>query len=215
MASSALLPDAIRVAVFAKAPVPGQVKTRLAGLLGPDGAAALQAGLVRRALATAVEARIGPVELHCAPDEHHDFFARCAERFHVSLVPQRGADLGERMRAAFRDAFAAGSALIVIGSDCPVLSSADLLEARETLRKNPAVITPAEDGGYVLLGLAHDIPHLFDGVDWGTGAVLRQTRGHFAEAGITCVELAERWDVDRPEDYARLQAEGLLQEVLS
>ena len=215
MASSERPPEAVRVAVFAKAPVPGQVKTRLAGLLGPDGAAALQAGLVRRALSTAIEARVGPVELHCAPDEHHEFFVRCAERFHVTLVPQRGADLGERMHAAFRDAFDAGSALIVIGSDCPALTTADLHEARDALRETPAVIAPAEDGGYVLIALAHDVPRLFDGVDWGTGAVLRQTRARFAEAGIRCVELAERWDVDRPEDYARLQAEGLLQEVLS
>jgi len=215
MTSSAHPPEAIRVAVFAKAPVPGQVKTRLNAILGADGAAALQAGLVRRALATAIEARIGPVELHCAPDEHHEFFVRCAEHFHVTLVPQRGDDLGARMHAAFRDAFAARATLIVIGSDCPVLSPADLLAARDALRESPAVITPAEDGGYVLIGLARDVPRLFDGVDWGTGAVLRQTRAHFAEAGIRCVELAERWDVDRPEDYARLQAEGLLQEVLS
>jgi rSAM/selenodomain-associated transferase 1 len=215
MASSARPPDAIRVAVFAKAPVPGQVKTRLAGLLGPDGAAALQAGLVRRALSTAIEARIGPVELHCAPDEHHEFFVRCAERFHVKLVPQRGADLGERMHAAFRDAFAAGSSLIVIGSDCPALTPADLHAARDALREASAAIAPAEDGGYVLIALAREVPRLFEGVDWGTGAVLRQTRARFAEAKVRCVELAERWDVDRPEDYQRLQAEGLLQEVLS
>src|SRR4051812_5010157 len=72
-------PSEIRVAVFAKAPIPGEVKTRLHGILGPEGAAALQAGLVRHALSTALAAGIGPVELHCAPDEHHDFFIRCAE----------------------------------------------------------------------------------------------------------------------------------------
>jgi rSAM/selenodomain-associated transferase 1 len=215
MASSARPPDAVRVAVFAKAPVPGRVKTRLAGLLGADGAAALQAGLVRRALATAIEAGIGPVELHCAPDQRHDFFARCAERFHVALLAQNGDDLGERMHAAFLGAFASGSSLVIIGTDCPALGVGDLRAARDALREGPAVISPAEDGGYVLIGLAHDVPGIFQGVDWGTGVVLRQTRARFADAGVRCIELAERWDVDRPEDYARLQAEGLLEEVLS
>ena len=215
MASSERPPEAVAIAVFAKAPVPGQAKTRLAPLLGADGAAALQAGLVRRALSTAIASGVGPVSLHCAPDERHGFFARCATQFRVPLVPQRGADLGGRMHAAFVDAFSAGSALIVIGSDCPALTPEDLRNAREALREAPAVISPAEDGGYVLVGLAHDVPSIFPGVAWGTGTVLRQTRARFADAGLRCVELAERWDVDRPEDYARLQAEGLLEEVLS
>ena len=204
-----------RIAVFAKAPIPGQVKTRLTGLLGAEGAAALQAGLVRRALSTAIASGVGPVSLHCAPDELHPFFERCAQHFRVALVPQRGADLGARMHAAFRDAFAAGSSLIVIGSDCPALVEGDFRAARDALREAPAVIAPAEDGGYVLVGLARDVPQIFSGVEWGTGAVLRQTRSRFAEANVRCVELAERWDVDRPEDYARLRTEGLLEEVLS
>jgi len=215
MASSERPPEAVRIAVFAKAPIPGQAKTRLAPLLGAEGAAALQAGLVRRALSTAIASGVGPVSLHCAPDERHEFFARCAEKFHVALVPQRGDDLGRRMHAAFLDAFSEGSRLIVIGSDCPALSAEDLRKARDALRDKPAVIAPAEDGGYVLVGLARDVPEIFQGVTWGTGAVLRQTRARLAEAGVPLTELAERWDVDRPEDYARLQAEGLLEEVLS
>ena len=213
--ASSVPPDGLRVAVFAKAPVPGEVKTRLQPILGPEGAAALQAGLVRRALSTAMAASVGPVELHCSPDERHEFFQRCAERFHVALVAQRGADLGERMRAAFEHALEAGHALILIGSDCPALGADDLRLARDALAEDPAVIMPAEDGGYVLIALRQRVPGLFDRVDWGTAAVLRQTRRRFAEAGVRCKELRSLWDVDRPEDYARLQAEGLLVEVLS
>jgi rSAM/selenodomain-associated transferase 1 len=205
----------LRVAVFARAPVPGQVKTRLQPLLGADGAAALQAGLVRRALSTALAAGVGEVELHCAPDERHEFFARCAERFRVRLVAQRGADLGERMRASFDRAFDDGTALVLIGSDCPALAPGDLRAARDALRATPAVIAPAEDGGYVLVGLSQPVPGLFEDVAWGTAAVLRQTRKRFEAAGVRCAEIRELWDVDRPEDYARLQAEGLLAEVLS
>ena len=214
MASSAPPPDGLRVAVFAKAPVAGEVKTRLQPLLGAEGAAALQAGLVRRALATAIDSQVGEVELHCAPDARHEFFARCAQGFRVGLVAQRGAGLGERMRAAFARAVDAGHALILIGSDCPALSVEDLRAARDALRTERAVIMPAEDGGYVLFGLTADVPQLFAGVDWGSGVVLRQTRARFAEAGVRCVELRTLWDVDRPEDYARMRAEGLVVEVM-
>jgi rSAM/selenodomain-associated transferase 1 len=214
MGSSAL-PEEIRIAVFAKAPVPGEVKTRLNALLGPDGAAALHAGLVRHALSVATASGVGQVELHYAPDTRDAFFARCAERFHVSLVPQQGADLGERMRRAFEGAFAARSALLVIGSDCPALGASELRTAATALREKGAVIIPAEDGGYVLIGLAAPVEGLFEGVDWGTERVLRQTRARFAEAKTQCVELPTLWDLDRPEDYARLSREGLLDTVLS
>ena len=214
MASSAPLPD-VRIAVFAKAPVPGEVKTRLAPVLGADGAAALQAGLVRHALSTALASQAGPVELHCAPDTRHPFFAQCARQFRVELVRQQGADLGARMRTAFERAFELGHALIVVGSDCPALLPDDLRATHDALRAGQAAIMPAEDGGYVLIALAQPVAGLFDGVDWGTAAVLRQTRKRFSQAAVRCVELRELWDVDRPEDYARLQAEGLLTQVMS
>jgi rSAM/selenodomain-associated transferase 1 len=213
MASSE--PPKVRIAVFAKAPIPGEVKTRLQGILGAEGAAALHAGLVRHALATAIESRAGSVELHCAPDERHEFFAACADRFRVPLAAQAGADLGERMRNAFDRAFAANESLVIIGSDCPVLHARDLRDAVAALESHDAVIAPAEDGGYALIGLAAPVAKLFDEVEWGTDAVLRQTRARFAAERVSCVELREVWDVDRPEDYARLMREGLLEQVLS
>ena len=215
MTSSARRPEGVRVAIFAKAPVPGEVKTRLQALLGADGAAALHAGLVRHALSTAIEARVGAVELHCAPDATHPFFERCAEEFRVRLEPQEGKDLGARMRDAFERTLAQDSALIVIGSDCPTLKVSHLRAAADALAQHDAVLVPAEDGGYVLIGLALSIPALFAGVDWGSSAVMRQTRERLAAAKVTCVELPALWDVDRPEDYARLAREGLLDEVLS
>lgn len=215
MTSSAPRPDAVRIAVFAKAPEPGAVKTRLAALLGPEGAAGLHAGLVRHALSTAVQARLGEVELWCAPDETHPFFTRCASEFGATLKRQEGADLGERMRHAFDASHARGTALVLIGSDCPALGAAHLREAAAELRTHDLVIAPAEDGGYVLVGLAKPAPQLFDGVAWGTSAVMGQTRARIAAHAIRFKELATLWDVDRPEDYARLQREGMLQEVLS
>ncbi len=101
MAATARRASPVQVAVFAKAPVPGEVKTRLVPLLGPADAAELHATLVRRALATAREARVGPVSLWCTPETGHPFFAACAAAFDVSLQQQRGGHLGERMARAF------------------------------------------------------------------------------------------------------------------
>jgi uncharacterized protein len=215
MTSNAPRPESVRVAVFAKAPVAGEVKTRLAALLGPDGAAGLHAGLVRHALSAAAQSRVGAVELWCAPDENHPFFERCARDFGATLARQEGADLGERMANAFAKTLAAGSALIIIGSDCPALTTRHLQDAAAALRSHDVVIAPAEDGGYVLVGLSRKFPALFEGIEWGANAVMLETRRKLAQARIEWKELATLWDVDRPEDYARLQREGLLAEVLS
>lgn len=200
------------IAVFAKAPVAGTVKTRLAAVLGADAAASLHAGLVRHAVATAVQARLGPVELRCLPDTAHPFFERCRQDSGVTLAPQRGADLGARMLEAFATA---GRPLIVIGADCPALTTEHLHAAAAALESKDAVLIPAEDGGYVLLAANRPIPELFADVAWGSAAVMTQTRERLTAAHASWTELPALWDVDRPEDYARLQREGLLAEVLS
>ena len=205
--------EPVAVAILAKAPIAGFAKTRLIPVLGARGAAVLQERLVGRAVETACAAAIGPVTLWATPDESHPVFQSIAARLGITLARQADGDLGERMLAAIT---AANRCVLLIGSDCPALTLEHLRTAADVLRdRAPAVVIPAEDGGYVLIALNRDVPRLFEGVEWGTGAVLRQTRARFAEAGVRCVELAERWDVDRPDDYARLQAEGLLQEVLS
>jgi hypothetical protein len=202
----------VHVAVFARAPVAGQVKTRLVPLLGPEGAARLHAALVRRALATAVQARIGPVELWCAPDDSHPFFARCAAEFGVTLHRQEGRDLGERMAHAFEHAFRGKRSLVLIGGDCPALQPADLGAAANALASHDAVIAPAEDGGYVLVALARALP-IFEGIAWGGAAVMAQTRARLEAAGACWHPLPTLWDVDRPEDYARLQGAELAPDV--
>ena len=202
------------MAVFAKAPVAGEVKTRLAGLLGADAAAGLHAGLVRHALATAVAARVGPVELWCAPDAAHPFFARCAAEFGAHLRTQRGSDLGARLECAFEEVLAQGDALVVIGSDCPALAAGELRAAALAVRTCDVAIAPAEDGGYVMLAMSSPQP-IFAGIEWGAATVMRETRRRLQACGTSWRELPGSWDVDRPEDYARLQREGLLQEVLS
>lgn len=211
MAANARRASPVQVAVFAKAPIPGEVKTRLVPLLGAADAAELHATLVRRALATAREARVGPVTLWCTPDTGHPFFAACASAFGVVLHEQRGGHLGERMARAFEKLLAAGAALLV-GSDCPALRAEDLRAAAGSLATHDAVIQPAEDGGYVLVGLARAMPEIFESVRWGEASVMRDTRTSLRRCGATWREMPVRWDVDRPEDYRRLLASGLLAE---
>ena len=199
-----------RVAVFARAPVAGETKTRLVPILGAEAATRLHERLVRSALETAVASRVGPVELWCAPDAAHPFFARCAADHPLVLREQRGRDLGERMEAAFEAALGENAALVVIGSDCPALTPARLREAAAALADHDAVVAPAEDGGYVLVGLSQRVPGLFGGIAWGGPGVMRATRARLEAAGTTWKELETLWDIDRPDDYARLEREGLL-----
>jgi rSAM/selenodomain-associated transferase 1 len=206
MTSSAPLPDATGIAVFAKAPVPGEVKTRLAPALGAEGAARLHERLVEHAIATAVEARLGPVTLWCAPDGSHPFFQRCAQRHGVALRCQEGRDLGERMHRAF---VASPAPMLLVGSDCPALGAGELRVAAEALRTHDAVFVPAEDGGYVLVGLARPDARLFEGFPWGTESVMARTRERLHDSGLRWHERPTLWDVDRPDDYVRLQRAGL------
>jgi rSAM/selenodomain-associated transferase 1 len=197
------------VIVFAKAPVPGQVKTRLVELLGTSGASQLSEHLAFHTLQTAFCSRVGPVVLWCAPSAEHPFFRRCAEEFNVDLHPQPGGDLGRRMADAFRQTLKGARAALLIGTDCPSLTGEDLQEAAFVLgQKTEAVMVPAEDGGYVLIGLRRPAPGLFEGVPWGTEKVLPETRRRLRNLGWSWHELPVRWDVDRPEDVKRMIAEG-------
>jgi uncharacterized protein len=187
------------VIVFARAPVPGRVKTRLIPALGEWGAARLHVRLVRRALATARAAGCGPVELHASA--RHSLF-----RNEPRLRLQRGADLGERMHRATSRALRRHSGVILIGADCPELRPADLGHAARLLRAGyHAVLAPAEDGGYALVALSRAQPGLFTGIAWGTDAVWRQTVDRMGAAGTRWKRLRQVWDVDRPEDLARMK----------
>jgi len=199
------------VIVFAKAPRPGEVKTRLIPLLGAEGAAALHATLVERALETAVECGLRPIELHAAPDDGDPFFQACLERYGVTVRPQTGADLGARMHAAFEAGLARCGRVLLMGSDCPALTPALLRDADGALHDGAdAVFAPCEDGGYALIGLRRANAGLFERIAWGTDSVMAASRLRLQQLAWRWRELETVWDVDRPEDYRRLVRSGLL-----
>ena len=188
------------VIVFARAPSPGRVKTRLIPALGEWRAAKLHARLVSRALRTARAARCGPVELHGS--ERHSFFAGCM----ATVRRQRGAHLGERMHHAIAAGLRRHRGVILIGSDAPSLEARDLRAAARLLRAGyDAVLSPAEDGGYALVALSRPLPVLFSGITWGSAQVWQQSVVRLEAAGCRWRALRRVWDVDRPEDLPRLE----------
>ena len=193
------------IAVLAKAPEPGAAKTRLIPVLGADGAAALQARLIRRAVETATDAALGPVMLWAAPDETHALFRTMRTRYGVTLNRQPDGDLGARMREA---AAAANGPVLIVGTDCPALDANRLHLAAATLRNYDVVVIPAEDGGYVLIGLRAPHAALFTDMEWGTETVMAETRQRLQSLTLTWRELPTLWDIDRPEDLERLRREG-------
>ncbi len=197
--------------IFARAPLPGASKTRLIPLLGAEGAAAAQLRLLNHALDTAAAAAPTRLQLWCAPDATHPQLIAAAARCSASLHVQQGADLGARLAHAFASALEDAPRVLCIGSDCPALTAAHLLAAAKQLEAgNDAVLLPAEDGGYVLIGLSCDEPRLFGSISWGGDQVLAQTRARLRDCGLRWQELETLWDIDRPQDWLRLQASGLL-----
>lgn len=197
--------------MFARAPEPGRVKTRLVPMLGEQGAARLHARLVERTLETALAGGFDSVDLYCSPRIDEVFFKRNQRRFGVRLRSQGRGDLGDRMYRAFERALRRHPYAVLIGSDCPALRPADLRAAARALREGAdAVLAPAEDGGYPLIGLRRVSRRLFDGIAWGGPQVMAQTRRRLKALRWRWHELRQLWDVDRPEDVARLRKSRLL-----
>jgi len=199
--------EPVAVAVLAKAPIAGFAKTRLIPVLGARGAAVLQERLVERAVETACAAAIGPVTLWTTPDESHPVFQSIGARLGITLARQADGDLGARMLAAIT---AANTCVLLIGSDCPALTLDHLRAAADVLRhRAPAVVIPAEDGGYALIGLRTSEPALFSDMPWSTPLVMNETRRRLRTLGLTWREPVMLWDVDLPQDLERMRGIGL------
>ncbi|MBD9358308.1 TIGR04282 family arsenosugar biosynthesis glycosyltransferase [Methylomonas albis] len=192
--------------IFCKAPVAGQVKTRLQPALSAEQAVAAHIELTRFTLERAFRQPLCEVRLYCAPDSEHGFFQQCAAIYPLSLHHQQGAGLGERMQSAFTEALQAYQHVVLIGCDCPSLTIENLQQAFAALIDGAdLVLGPADDGGYVLIGMSQSQAELFVNMPWGSNAVMAQTRQRVIEAGLKLHELAEQWDVDTVDDWRRFQ----------
>ena len=182
-----------RVAIFTKWPAPGRAKTRLIPTLGPDGAARLHARLVEQTLAV-VRASGLTFEVRVTGAGPPEFTQWLGDD--VAIVDQGDGDLGARLARV-------PAPMLLIGADAPDLTAEHLRAAAVALDRAPAVIGPAADGGYWLLGLARMMPHLFTSMPWGTDNVAAETIARLTADRIAPVMLPTLHDCDRPEDLAR------------
>lgn len=188
--------------VFAKAPIAGQVKTRLQPAYTATQAAEIAAVLISETVALAVAHWDGPIYLSTPPDTTHPLFSELASRYAISLRAQQGSDLGARMHEAIAYGVAQHGAAAVIGCDVPHCPGATLREASERLARGGAVLGPSADGGYYLVGLMQARPELFTGVAWGGADVLATTMTRARAVGVEFEMLTALRDIDTPADLA-------------
>jgi len=193
-----------RIVIFAKAPIPGFCKTRLVGVLGAEGAAALAASMLRHTVQTAQAAQVGPVELCVAPDPDHQCFQSMDLGKDLFWSRQSEGDLGERMATAASRTLSAGQNVLCIGTDCLELQASHLRLATQSLIHQSAVMTPALDGGYVLLGLKRFDESIFKDIAWSTPNVFVHTMERFRRLGWSVAEMQALRDIDEPQDLAFL-----------
>lgn len=189
-----------KLLIFTKSPVLGEVKTRLQPEYSPEQSLQIHKKLLLKILALTKELENIDIELCCAPNRNTMFFLECENNFPITLSNQQGADLGERMAYSLSVALQTYNKVVIIGTDCPDLDKDYITQAFNSLSDVDAVIGPAVDGGYVLLGLQKFQIELFNGFNWGSDTVLAQTREILNDLSYSYEELGIMHDLDRPED---------------
>ncbi len=192
--------------VFVKAPRPGAVKTRLAEAIGPAAAAAFYRAMGRDVLEAAIEAGY-PLRIAYAPAEAEAEITDWLGGEAGTFIPQRGRDIGERMAGALAEAYAAGATkAVLVGSDIPALTGTHIRSAINGLSRFDAVIGPAADGGYYLIGFAADRfrREAFQGIPWSGPRVFERTLDRMAVLGLTVHRLPVLSDIDEPPDLHNL-----------
>ena len=203
------------VMVFARAPIPGAVKTRLIPALGAAGAAQLAVHMLGHALQIAADARLGPVQLHGAPDAQHPVLRSAAAQADATCLAQAPGDLGQRMRLALAAALGVTPRALLYGTDCPALDAAMLREADAALVDGAdCVLVPTADGGFALIGFRREalaaIDAVFGAIAWGSPTVMSSTREQLLRAGLRWREVATLVDIDEPPDLEHVPKEWLV-----
>ena len=194
----------LRILIFAKAPIAGFAKTRLAPVLGDEGAAALAAQLLTRTVNEAIAANIGRVEL-CVVSDHHQFQWDLLKLPANLIWSQQGeGDLGQKMSSAaqrvLKQETDQDQSVLIIGTDCPMLDADMLRLAAQKLSQSDVCLGPVSDGGYALLGMNQFDASLFTNIPWSTDQVAQLTRDKVAALNWTLQELPVMNDIDEPDD---------------
>lgn len=192
-----------KLLIFTKSPVLGEVKTRLQPDYTLEQSLHVHKKLIFNTLALTNEADDIDIELCCTPDRNTSFFLECENNFPIVLSNQEGTDLGEKMAFSLSVALQTCEKVVIIGTDCPEINIDYINQAFEALNSNNAVIGPAVDGGYVLLGLNQFNITLFKNITWSSKHVLSQTKQALKKLSWSYKELGIMRDLDRPADLEK------------
>lgn len=187
--------------IFARTPVLGQVKRRLAPELGDAGALMAHEELLQGVLDRCAGGADYRTELWLtslsAP------WSSSLKRDDLVMKEQPDGDLGARMQFVLEEGLETGASIVLIGSDCPDIDRDYIVAAFRSLEGFPVVLGPAEDGGYGLVGLNRSVPELFEDMTWGDEKVVSRTLTRAAAAGVDVALLPKIYDVDLPRDWQR------------
>lgn len=190
----------VRIIIFAKAPLPGLSKTRLIPALGENGSATLAKRLLDHTIRQALAAEVGPVELCVSPGLHHPTWQTVSIPSSIQWSEQGNGNLGDRLARRVLRSGSTGEPVLLIGMDCPSLDSSRLRSAAAELQGHDAVIVPATDGGYVLLGLQRFDAVVFTGIPWSTQMVAAETLKRLRLLNWSVRTLPTLHDIDEPDD---------------
>jgi len=204
-----------RIIIFAKAPQPSFAKTRLIPALGAEGAAELARKMLFNTLREAIAAKTGAVELCVAPEINQAAWQCIQLPAGIEISDQGDGDLGARLARAALRGLAFGEPVLLIGTDCVEMNAPLLRSAAAPLEHKDAIIHPAADGGYALLGLARFHSLLFDGIAWSTDTVASETICRIGQLGWSLEVGATLRDIDEPDDLKCIPPDWLLSKVTS
>jgi len=199
------MPDKFTILLFIKAPVKGQVKSRLAAVIGDEAAIYLYKNFILDIIDTVKKTGYPFRICYYPPHAGAEVSSWLAGQYRI--MPQQGSDLGERMENAFIRCFSEGfERAVLIGSDLPDLAPAVLQEAMASLGEHDVVIGPASDGGYYLIGFHDDtlVPQVFQGIPWSTETVFQETMAILRNSALSIGQAPEWNDVDTVEDLKAL-----------
>ena len=193
-----------KIIIFAREPVVGKVKTRLASSIGDDEAVKIHIDMLKNTVEMACDSYLAKVELHVLGNKNHSLFQALVRQYGITVHLQRGKDLGERMFYALQHSLDNDTYCLLIGTDCPVMTTDYLASALDILeQRQDVVLGPSEDGGYVLIGARQVQISWFSGISWGSHHVLELSRRKIIASGTRYRELQPLWDIDLIQDLRR------------
>lgn len=196
------MPKQVAIAIMAKNPIPGRVKTRLAQSVGVEKATRIYEQLYHHTLSEVSAVSRADAFIYQAPDLDRGL----VRDYNIEARVQSEGDLGARMNHALEELLSDYGAALLVGADCPGISTKLMDRALKGLSSADLSLGPSEDGGFYLIGSTRQVPQLFLHRHWSHDRVFSDTLGIIEKQGLSLFILEELYDIDRESDWQRWQA---------